>query len=88
MEIARKWINKFLNKPVKFKLVAMVMAITSAALIVTCIAFIKYDISSTKQAMVDELNLIGDIIGKRTAPGMQFLGKENIVKTEENLADL
>lgn len=81
-------INNFLNKPVKYKLTMMVMAITFTSLTLTCLAFIKYDIDSTKQSMIDELKLVGDIIGKRTAPGMQFIGKENKEKAEENLADL
>jgi len=84
----KELINKFLNKPVKYKLTMMVMAITFTSLILSCLAFIKYDIDSTKQSMIDELKLVGDIIGKRTAPGMQFIGKENKEKAQENLADL
>lgn len=83
-----KLIDTFLNQPVKHKLTLMVMLITFASVVLACIAFIKYDIESTKQAMIDELMLVGDIIGKRTAPGMQFPGSENTEKAQENLYDL
>ncbi|MCD6034551.1 MAG: hypothetical protein K0R63_292 [Rickettsiales bacterium] len=86
--LMKKLLTAFLNKPVKFKLTMMVMLITSMSVILACIAFLKYDIESTKQGMIDELELVGEIIGKRTAPGMQFIGAENKEKAEENLRDL
>jgi two-component system sensor histidine kinase ChiS len=55
---------------------------------IVCLAFIRYDIKSTKKSVIDELLLVGDIIGKRTAPGMQFLSIINKQKIEENLHDL
>ena len=86
--ITQHLLHTFLNSPVKQKLTLIMMFITSAAVLLTCAAFITYDIRATKQSMINELSMIAQIIGKRTAPGMQLPGHENAEKAKQNLADL
>lgn len=86
----KNWREWFLNLPVRRKLTVMVMGITFTSVSLTCAAFISYDIYFTRQSLVNELVLVGDIIGKRTAPGLQFpsLGDEFKEKATQNLQDL
>lgn len=65
-----------------------VMSIAIMTALMIAAAFITYDISSTKRSTIEELNLISNIIGKRTAPAMQFSSLTNKDKASENLADV
>lgn len=87
--IINKFLNeKFLNKPVRHKLTLMVMFVASISVVITCISFFIYDIQSKKQSMINELSLLIDVIGKRTAPGMEFSGESFSKKANQNLQDL
>ena len=63
----------------------MVMLVTFIALFLTCMMFITYDVITVRQNMVNELSLVSDIIGKRTAPALEYSVD---TKALENLADL
>lgn len=80
--------NKFLNLSVGSKLTVLVMFITSFSIISACSLFIVYENYSAKKAMVQDLTLLVDVIGKRTAPGLQFVTSVNNEKAKSNLADL
>ena len=67
-------VNKFLNRPIKFKLIFMGMIIASTALLPVGVAFIRYDITSVRNAAINELSLLGQIIGKISAPVIEFPG--------------
>jgi len=84
----KKLLTSFLNKPVQKKLTVMVMFITFISVSAACSAFLSYYVYSTKKSMINELSLVSDIVGKRTAPGMQFMGEEFAQKAASNLADL
>jgi signal transduction histidine kinase len=81
----KKILHLFQNSTIKKKLMMMGMFVTFVTLLMTCSVFITYDVLSVRQSMVKELSLLIDVIGKRTAPALQY---SQIEKAKDNLTDL
>lgn len=81
----KRLVNFFLHSSIKMKLELMVMMITFITLLIASSVFMGYDYITAKRAAVQELTLLGEIIGKRIAPLMIF---EDTDKASKILADL
>lgn len=62
----------FLNFSIQSKFIIIMMLITFLTLLIACLSFAAYDIKSFRNSTVKELELVGDIIGKRLAPIISF----------------
>lgn len=77
-------LRPFKNSTIKGKLLVMVMSVTFIAVVMTFLVFIAYDVVNIRNAMVRELSLLSDVIGKRTATALEFSKAE---KAADNLTD-
>ncbi|PIR37478.1 MAG: hypothetical protein COV35_10330 [Alphaproteobacteria bacterium CG11_big_fil_rev_8_21_14_0_20_39_49] len=82
----KKITNLFTEASLKNKLMMVTMFITMVTLTLICALFIVYDTHNVKNSVVEEINLLADIIAKRTAPALEFFGDSEQV--EKNLSDL
>jgi signal transduction histidine kinase len=60
------------DRSVRHKLLIVVMATTSAALLTAAVAMLVYDLRTYQQSWVDDLTTQGDILGKASAPALAF----------------
>ncbi len=72
-----------LNKPVRHKLMVMLIFMAIVTAVITGGGYVAYDIYTVRQSLLAELNLLANIIGKRSAPALQFFGDQE--KAKENL---
>lgn len=80
-----KLTNLFTEASLKTKLMAVTMFTTAVTLVMICTLFIIYDLYNVKKSTVQEINLLADIIAKRTAPALEFFGDSEQIK--KNLSD-
>ena len=81
----KKVTSLFTEASLKNKLMMVTMFITMVTLTLICAAFIYYDTHNVRNNAIEEVNLLSDIIAKRTAPALEFFGDNEQV--EKNLSD-
>jgi len=81
----KKITSIFTEASLKNKLMMVTTFTTMVTLTLICTVFVIYDIYNVKKSAVDEINLLAEIISKRTAPALEFFGGGEQV--EKNLAD-
>jgi two-component system sensor histidine kinase/response regulator len=60
------------NKPIKSKLMSIVMLACAAVLVLACSGFAIYETVSVRQSKLEEMTLVGDLIGSNSAPALSF----------------
>ena len=74
--------NKFLELSLKRKLVVIVMVTNTLTLFLACSIFIFYNVREAKQSLVRELEMLGAVVGSRSAAAITFadqtLAKDNL----------
>jgi len=73
------------HKDIKSKLMFMVMLVTTITVMLMSVMFVVYDVMTVKDSLYKELHLVGDIIGKRSAPALEYGLKD---QAENHLTDL
>ena len=74
------------RKSIERRLTATVMATTGFALFVACVAFLSYDISSMRDAMVRNTTTLARVLGHDVSVSIQFLDYEAVSGTLAALA--
>ncbi len=77
--------KKFLNSTIRTKLIITGLFLSFVATLTTSVIFVRYDTVTIKEFTLRELELVGRIIGKRTAPALKFNQK---TMAQRNLYDL
>src|SRR3954463_1009241 len=67
------------------KLTTISMATTAAALMLVCGVFVVYDISTSRQRLVDDLGMLGDVVAKNSAAALAFTDAKAATDTLEGL---
>ncbi len=70
---------------IKSKLRAIIMATSTVALLLSCIAFVSNDIISLKQTIIGDLEILSEVIGTNSTASLLFNDQE---ATESTLATL
>jgi signal transduction histidine kinase/CheY-like chemotaxis protein len=67
------------------KLTAISMAATAAALTLVCGVFVTYHVSTSRQRLVGDLNMLGDVIGKNSSAALASADVKTATDTLEGL---
>ena len=67
------------------KLTAISMATTAAALTLVCVVFVAYDISTSRQRLVSDMGMLGDVVGKNSTAALAFGDPKAAADTLEGL---
>ena len=74
--------TKFLDLSLKRKLVTIVMVTNTLTLFLACTIFIIYNVREARQSLVRELEMLGAVVGSRSAAAITFadqtLAKDNL----------
>jgi signal transduction histidine kinase/CheY-like chemotaxis protein/HPt (histidine-containing phosphotransfer) domain-containing protein len=68
------------------KLTAISVATTAAALLLVCVVFVAYDISSSRQRLVSDLGMLGDVVGRNSTAAVTFTDPKTASDTLEGLS--
>lgn len=63
---------RFRNRPIRQKLMAIILGITGAALLFTCAAFFSYEFFSFRRSTVENLATLGSIIAANSTASLAF----------------
>jgi hypothetical protein len=63
------------------KLTAISVATTAAALLLVCVVFVAYDISSSRQRLVADLGMLGDVVGRNSTAAVTFTDPKTATDT-------
>ena len=77
--------QNFRDLPINRKLMLIIMLTSTAALLLACTAFVIYDIKTFRDAMVDELSSLAEIVGANSTAALTF---DDQGAAEEILASL
>jgi two-component system, sensor histidine kinase and response regulator len=75
----------FANLTLGRKLTAISMATTAAALTLACVVFVAYDISTSRQRLVSDIGMLGDVIAKNSTALITFGDPKSGVETLDGL---
>src|SRR5690606_7557478 len=64
------------NRPLQQKLINVIMLISGAVTLVTCLAFFIYDVISFRQTMLRQLAVMGEIISANSTAALAFGDQE------------
>jgi len=82
MSLKSRLREKFLDLSLKRKLVVIVMVTNTLTLLLTCSVFIIYNVREARQSLVRELEMLGAVVGDRSAAALTFadqtLAKDNL----------
>ncbi len=78
-----RWLGKQLHLTLKRKIMMVIMVTSSLTLLLTSAVFIAYNVVSARDTTVQELNMLGRIIGSRSTAALSF---NDQVMAAENLA--
>ena len=82
MSLRSRLKERFLDLSLKRKLVVIVMATNTLTLFLTCAIFIFYNVHEARQSLVRELEMLGAVVGGRSAAALTFadqaLAKDNL----------
>jgi signal transduction histidine kinase/DNA-binding response OmpR family regulator len=67
------------------KLTAISVATTAAALLLVCVVFVAYDISSSRQRLVSDMGMLGDVVGRNSTAAVSFADPKAAKDTLEGL---
>lgn len=70
----------YLHYSIRTKLQVMLLLVSFITIVISFAVFIYYDILSTKESLLNELKLAGNIIAKRVAPAIEFDFTDGIEK--------
>ena len=73
------------QKSIRNKIIALIMGISTLALIFTLVAFILYDRAAFKQKMVTDLETLGVIISDNSVAALTFFDAASASRTLEAL---
>jgi signal transduction histidine kinase/DNA-binding response OmpR family regulator len=69
MQYIKTW---FADLALAGKLTAISVATTAAALLLVCVVFVAYDISSSRQRLVSDMGMLGDVVGRNSTAAVSF----------------
>jgi two-component system, sensor histidine kinase len=82
MQYIKTW---FANLALAGKLTAISVATTAAALLLVCVVFVAYDISSSRQRLVSDMGMLGDVVGQNSTAAVSFADSKTARETLEGL---
>src|SRR4051794_36396279 len=85
MNILLRYNRAFLNYPIRHKLSALSIVVSTIAVLLTCVAFIVYDYISIRHGLLKEITLVTDIVGNRLASALSFDQRPAADKVLEDL---
>jgi signal transduction histidine kinase/DNA-binding response OmpR family regulator len=82
MHYIKTW---FANLALAGKLTAISVATTAAALLLVCVVFVAFDISSSRQRLVADMGMLGDVVGRSSTAAVSFADPSVAKDTLEGL---
>src|SRR5436305_12491891 len=73
------------DRPIRWKLMAMILLTSGVVLLLTCAAFFAYEFLTFRQATVRELSTLGEIIAANSTAALAF---DNQADAKESLSAL
>jgi signal transduction histidine kinase/CheY-like chemotaxis protein len=71
--------------PIKRKLIVIIMLITGAVLLLSCVAFAVYETVADRASMLRDNTILADLIGLDSAAALSFNNQRDATETLENL---
>src|SRR5258706_13028253 len=65
------------NRPIRRKLMTVMMLTTGAVLLLTCSAFFAYEFFTFRQATITQLSTLGEIIATNSTAALAFGDRDN-----------
>ena len=78
MQYIKTW---FADLTLAGKLTAISVATTAAALLLVCVVFVAYDISSSRQRLVSEMGMLADVVGQNSTAAVSFSDPKTATET-------
>ncbi|MBW2143362.1 MAG: HAMP domain-containing protein, partial [Deltaproteobacteria bacterium] len=79
--------NSFRNIPIKHKLTMIIMLTAIIVLILSSVSFVANDVRTLRQAMIDNLSTLADIIGSNSTAALTFNDRASAEETLSALKD-
>jgi signal transduction histidine kinase/CheY-like chemotaxis protein len=78
MQYIKTW---FADLALAGKLTAISVATTAAALLLVCVVFVAYDISSSRQRLVSDMGMLADVVGQNSTAAVSFFDPKTATET-------
>ena len=65
-------IKRFYNLSLQRKQMVIIMLISTAALLLTCVAFVTYDALAYRRELVEKVSSLADVVGNKTTAAIDF----------------
>jgi signal transduction histidine kinase/DNA-binding response OmpR family regulator len=82
MQYIKTW---FADLALAGKLTAISVATTAAALLLVCVVFVAYDITSSRQRLVSDMGMLADVVGRNSTAAVSFTDPKAATETLEGL---
>jgi PAS domain S-box-containing protein len=60
------------DMPIRRKLTLVILLVSTASLVLACVAFVRYEVFATREAMVRDLTAMADVVGQNTTAALKF----------------